>query len=292
MTLVARMKTTSAAGCSGSDGKEDHYGRRIPNVNVNRVSRRRGKALSAVAVLAIGVSAMVSAQTEQLQNLAERIAERRSELESLSDELDLVKTEYAEELRSLATQSADVEALVNREELQVQQLEREIADVESRIERSSEGSIDVTPVVNELAGKLREHVESGIPFQRTQRLNALDTISRLREDGTLGDQTALTRLWNLVDSEFRLLADSGLYRQPIVLNGEEKLAEVARLGMVLMYFRTLTGEVGYVEAQNGEYAYTVVDERQSREQIEALFEALRRNVRQGFFPLPNPRYDG
>ena len=255
-------------------------------------ARRRRGVLPIIAVLGIGVAAVVSAQSEQLQNLAERISERRAELESLSDELDQVKTEYSEQVRSLATQTADVEALVNREELQLQELEDEIADVRQRIERASEGSIDVAPVVDKLEQSLREHVETGIPFQRTQRLNALDTIARLREEGTLGDQRALTRLWNLVDSEFRLLSDSGLYRQPISLGGEEKLAEVARLGMVLMYFRTLTGDVGYVEETGDGYTYTVANDRRSQEQIEALFNELRRNVRQGFFSLPNPRFEG
>jgi len=262
-------------------------------VYVKKMNKRgswaRGVLLAFALVIGTGT---LSAQSEQLQNLARRIAEQRSQLETLSDELDLVKTEYGEQLRSLATQTADVEALVNREALQLEQLEREIAEAQSRIERASEGSVDVTPVVDRLESVLREHVENGLPFQRSQRLGALDTIARLRQDGTLGDQTALTRLWNLVDSEFRLLSDSGLYRQPIVMDGEERLAEVARLGMIFMYFRTLTGEVGYAEQQAGRYVYTVVDDRRSQEQIDALFGELRRNVRQGFFPLPNPGYDG
>ncbi len=259
--------------------------------SASRSVRRDAPFFMAVIMLVIAVPTLLLAQDGDngaLQALAQRISEKRAELEELSDELDLSKTEFNEQLRSLSTQTADVEALINREELRLAQVEDDIAEVQREIERAQSGSLDVSPVVDELTGRVRSYIEAGIPFQRSQRLETVATIERLRADGSLGDQTALTRLWNVVDSEFRLVGDSGLYRQTISLQGEEKLAEVARLGMVLLYFRTLDGQVGTAIPVNGSYRYETVADPDSRRQIEELFDALQRNLRQGFFTVPNP----
>ena len=259
--------------------------------SASRSVRRDAPFFMAVIMLVLVVPTLLLAQDGDngaLQALAQRISEKRAELEELSDELDLAKTEFNEQLRSLSTQTADVEALINREELRLAQVEDDIAEVQREIERAQSGSLDVSPVVDELTERVRSYIEAGIPFQRSQRLETVATIERLRADGSLGDQTALTRLWNIVDSEFRLVGDSGLYRQTISLQGEEKLAEVARLGMVLLYFRTLDGQVGTAIPVDGSYRYETVADPDSRGQIEELFDALQRNLRQGFFTVPNP----
>jgi hypothetical protein len=61
------------------------------------------------------------------------------------------------------------------------------------------------------------------------------------------------------------------------------------MGMVLMYFRTFDDRYGYVTpAGDGQWNYVVVDNRENARQISDLFEGLRRNLREGFFTLPNP----
>lgn len=253
-------------------------------------------ALVAVVVTLVFPAALLAQEsgnaTDALQNLAARIAEKRATLEALSDELDIAKTQYNEQLRSLATQTADVQALINREELRLAQLNGDIAEIRAEIEHAESGSIDVSPIVDVVIERLRRHIEEGIPFQTTQRLETLNTIERLMADGSLGAQTALTRLWNIVDTEFRLVGDSGIYRQRIELEGESRLAEVARLGMVLLYFRTLEGDVGMAVPEAGGWEYRPVEARTRQEEISALFEGLRRNLRQGFFTVPNPYYEG
>lgn len=233
-----------------------------------------------------------SASSAALQNLANRIAEKRAELESLSDELEIAKSEISEELRSLSTQTADVEALINREELRLSQIESDIDERRSEIRRAEESTIDLSPLLRLTMEGLRDHISSGIPFERTRRLQAVATVERLLEEGSLNEQTALTRLWNLVDSEFRLVGDMGIYRQRIDYAGEPRLAEVARLGMVLLYFRTFEGEFGYAVREGGEWSYRRVRDSTEEEQVAALFEGLRRNLRQGFFTVPNPYAGG
>jgi F0F1-type ATP synthase membrane subunit b/b' len=63
---------------------------------------------------------------ETLENLASRIAEKRATVETLSSELSLTKNHYNEQLRSLATQQADIEIQIKRNELIIAKIEREL----------------------------------------------------------------------------------------------------------------------------------------------------------------------
>ncbi len=227
-----------------------------------------------------------------LENLAGQIAEKRARLESLSDELELAKTQYNEELRSLATQSADVETQINRQELRLSQIEQDLEDARSEIQQA-EGRVEgVEPLANQTMAQLRGHINAALPFQVSQRLAAVDTVERRMEDGAIEDTTAITRLWNMVDSEFRLATESGIYQQTISVEGESKLADVARLGTVLLYFRTFDGRAGYAVPTQDGWSYRIAASREEQEQITNLFESLRRNLREGFFEVPNPYATG
>ena len=149
--------------------------------------------------------------------------------------------------------------------------------------------IDVEPIVRTALEQYRTYVRRALPFQTEDRLAEIDNLEQILSDGNVEPQTVLTRLWNVVQSEYRLTGESGLFRQTIEVNGEEQLAEVARLGMVLLYFRTFDDQYGYaVPTSDTGWRFVPVDDRDAARNISVLFEEFRRNLREGFFDLPNP----
>jgi hypothetical protein len=148
------------------------------------------------------------------------------------------------------------------------------------------------PLLAEMLPRARDSVRAGIPFQEEGRLGELEEIERLAASGDLGPFSAVSRLWNFLDGELRLSEDIGLYRQAIRMEGELMLAEVARLGMVLLYFRTLDGEYGYAVPSADGWTYRKAQSGEERRQIADLFDSLRKNLRQGYFDLPNPLVGG
>ncbi len=253
----------------------------------------RPKRLAIVAWIAVALTAapvLVFSQTTQeiLANLAQRIAEKRSRVETLSNQVELAKAQYNEQLRSIATQTADVEAQINREKLQLQQLEQDIERARQTIQRAEESVADVDPLINRVIAQHREYINAALPFQTEERLSELDNIERLYNEGTIEPTTMLTRLWNMVESEFRLTRESGLYRQNIEVNGEFQLAEVVRLGMVMLYFKTFDDRYGYALPNEDGWSYTLTQSREQKDQVATLFDQMRRNLREGLFYLPNP----
>jgi hypothetical protein len=229
---------------------------------------------------------------EVLANLAGQIAERRARVEALSDQVQQTRDEYNERVRSLSTQIADVEVQINREELRLDQIEQDLDAARQAIAEAQGSVADVEPMVATILTQLRTYITNALPFQTEDRLAEVSNLETLLADGSLEPQTIVTRTWNTVEAEFRLTQESGLFRQTILVGGERQLAEVARLGMVMLYFRTFDEQFGYaVPDGSGGWDYAIAPTREERDSIENLFDSLRRNLREGFFTLPNP-YDG
>jgi DNA repair exonuclease SbcCD ATPase subunit len=261
---------------------------------MKKTKSSRAKRLSIIAwvvVSAVAFPLLVFPQESQeaLRNLAERISEKRARVESLSDEVQQTKTQYNEQLRSLETQITDVETQMNRQELQLDQLEQDLQEARQRVEQSDELSEEIRPLVSQVLTRLKQYTRQGLPFQVSERVSAIEELEQTLADGNVPASTVLTRTWNMLDSEFRMTEESGIFRQRITVNGERQLAEVARLGTVLLYFRTFNDQYGYAVPQGeGEWSYELAQGREETTRISALFDALDRNLREGYFPIPNP----
>lgn len=230
------------------------------------------------------------AQTSQesLSALALKITEKRSQVEALTSELELLKTSFNEDLRSLAAQKADVETQINREKLRIDQLERDLAEVRQRLSVDQGQLADSLPLVVRVLERLRMYVSTALPFQREGRLAEVDTLIRLADGESIEPGTLLARVWNLMESEYRLSGENGLYRQSLVIEGREQRVEVARLGMVFLYFRTPDGRVGMAVPGAQGWSYRVETNTERRKAIESLMDSLRKNLKEGYFVLPYP----
>jgi len=96
-------------------------------------------------------------------------------------------------------------------------------------------------------------------------------------------------MWAFIEDEIRLSKENGIYQQTIDLNGEQVLADIAKLGTVLMYFQTGDKRVGMASrAADGNWHYIETTQNKEIEQIALLFDSLKKQIRQGYFELPNP----
>ncbi|MEJ2501369.1 MAG: DUF3450 family protein [Campylobacterales bacterium] len=80
---------------------------------------------------------------------------------------------------------------------------------------------------------------------------------------------------------------NGLFKQTIQLDGKDRLAEVARLGSVMMFFMTPDERVGYAAKDANGWYYKEAVAKAQQDQILALFDAMHKQIRTGYFTLPN-----
>jgi hypothetical protein len=245
---------------------------------------RRTLALGALAALVLGSS---SALAEELTGLAQRLAQMRGEVESLSDELNAKKSDVQEQLRSLSRQKAELELEVQREDTRLDKLRQAVSQKRSEVASETQANAALAPAFTKNLGVVRAYVETSLPFRVKERLSELDKIEEQSKSGLLPPQRALNRLWGFVEDELRMTRESGLFSQPVMVEGKEQLADVVRIGMVALYYRTPSDEFGMSSHENGAWAFHPVTDADRRKQVRELFDTFKKQIRVGYFELPN-----
>ncbi len=248
-------------------------------------SFRRRSAAFVVCLLIFGFA--LPAKADPQADFAKRLVELRNEVDELSGELENKKRNAEERLRSVSRQRSDLAAQIQRERFRIKRLTQSLESVKSKNSDHGDLSAGLIPAVRESLEILRARVKTSLPFHRKDRLSELDEMLRHLESGRMPPEKVLMRLWAFTDDELRLTKESGLYRQPIVLDGNEVLAEVARIGMVMLFFMTPDGQAGFASRTDGDWEFRAVSDPADRERISRLFESFKKQIRVGFFEIPN-----
>ncbi len=240
----------------------------------------------ALALLALPWAVQADSGTKA-DTLAQRLVALRTQVEQLQDRLQGLESEHKARLASLAQQRAEVEANLRRARLQVKQLRQTLEAHRQAIQRAKEQDHSLIPTLQAAIASQRQRVRSGLPFQVAQRLALLDQLQRDLDQGVITSAQAASRLWAFIEDEARLARESGLYRQPVTTAGGEVLADVARIGLVALFYRAPDGSLGYLAREGDAWRARRLEETADREQVALLFESLEKQLRSGFFTLPN-----
>ncbi|MCB9741419.1 MAG: DUF3450 family protein [Alphaproteobacteria bacterium] len=217
---------------------------------------------------------------------AERLATLRGEVEALATDLDLRKEELRGRLRALDAQKADLQVRVRQEELRLEQLEQALETEREAREADAVASEALKPSVRTSIATVRASVQGSLPFRKGERLAELDALEAELEDGTKTPREVASRLWGFCEDELRLSRENALDRQVITLDGAETLVDVARLGMVALYFRTDDGRFGRAVSEGEDVRWVYYTDPESQARLDELFDALAKQIRVGYFELP------
>ncbi len=240
-----------------------------------------------LVVLAVLLSLTMPAMAaDEVELLSQRLIELRGQVDDLNAELELTRESSHQKIKMLAEQRFELEGRVNREALKQQRLR---ATLEKNRKLAAEAGSDesqLTPVLNRAMDELEVVITQGLPFKSAERLMALEEIRNKLKAGVVSPSRTANRLWAFCEDELGLTREIGIYRQSIDLNGEIILADVAKLGMVMLYFRTPDQRHGMARKQGDGWHFQLVEEKQ-QPQVADLFDALDKQVRTGLFELPN-----
>ena len=125
-----------------------------------------------------------------------------------------------------------------------------------------------------------------MPFKVEERLAEVEEIRTQVETGALQANRAANRLWGFFEDEIRLTRENGIYSQTIELDGQRMLADVAKIGSMMMFFRTQDQRYGHVARNGGAWQYRVIDDADGIAATQVLFDSLQKQIRQGYFELP------
>jgi len=221
------------------------------------------------------------------EEMVNSIMKLRGDVEALYTKIDENKVAYKTQMKSLALQNADNDAQINRKATSIKLADLELQKIKVKIENRSTNNLELKPLIKELVINLNTSITNGIPFKIQERIASLAKIEKNLEENLITGERALALLWASYDDNIRLTKEIGLFKQTININSKNILAEVAKVGSVLLYFKTPNQEVGYIKKECSTYQTVVVNDKKEVKNINNLFDALTKQIRTGFFTLPN-----
>ena len=242
--------------------------------------------LTALTVTLSAPTSPVLAQ-DATEALAHRLIQMRGQVDELQSELNLRREEHKNRMSYLTAQLAEMEASRDREELRIRQLEQELEQMREDVAAAGATSESLAPVVLRYLDELRAQVQTGFPFKVSERMAELDEIETQLNSGVITAHRAFNRLWAFVEDELRISRENAIYTQSINLAGENVLVDVAKLGNAMMYFRTRDLRYGRAVDTGAGWRFELLDSASDQELVARLFDSLRKQIRQGYFQLPN-----
>ncbi|SFL97821.1 Protein of unknown function [Nitrosomonas communis] len=243
-------------------------------------------------ILFIGLMMLTSAHTamgSNLENLAKALAKIRGEVETLQTQLDTEKEKHGSRMSALTSQLADLSVEERRQKLSIEKLQNSIEKMSTNTKQAEQSGESLSPVLIEILANYKRHIQTGFPFKTEDRIKAIDDLEKNIANKLVDPKKAVNQAWSLIEDEIRLSKENGIYQQTISLSGEKTLVDIAKLGTVFLFFQTRDNRVGMAKRDNDNgWKFETVDDTSNIERITKLFDSLKKQIRQGYFELPNP----
>jgi chromosome segregation ATPase len=224
-----------------------------------------------------------------LENLAQSLAKIRGEVEELQVQLDAEKEKHRNQMSIFSSQLADLSAEERRQKITIEKLQHSIEKISESSEKAALSGEKLKPVLLKTLAIYKRHIQKGFPFKVNDRIKAIDDLENSIKNDLVDPNRAVNQIWSLFEDEIRLSKENGIYQQTIMLDGEKILADIAKLGTVFLYFQTRDNRTGMAkEYLNDGWKFVTADSANDNERIGKLFDSLKKQIRQGYFELPNP----
>jgi hypothetical protein len=227
---------------------------------------------------------------DSLDNLAKSLAKIRGEVEELQSQLDLEKENHSSRIAALSSQLADLSVEERRQKVSIEKLQQSIEQLTADSKEAERSGENLKPELLNFLSEYKHHVQNGLPFRVEDRVKAIEELENNVASKLVDPKKAINQAWSLIEDEIRLSKENGIYQQTILLNNEKVLADIAKLGTVFLYFQTRDNRAGMAQSVGGGagWKFVEVDGSKDNERIAKLFDALKKQIRQGYFELPNP----
>lgn len=251
--------------------------------------RKTGHVLLTGLFIALWIVSISPAKASSLENMAKSLAKIRGEVETLQTQLDIEKEKHVNQIMALSSQLADLSVEERRQKTTIEKLENTLEKLSEASRQAEQSGEQLRPVLLKALAQYKQYILTGYPFRIDDRIKAIETLEDNVTRQLVDSNRAVNQAWALIEDEIRLGKENGLYQQTISLDGEKVLADIAKIGTVFLFFQTRDNRAGMAKrSENGGWRFETVSATGDTERIAKLFDALKKQIRQGYFELPNP----
>ena len=179
----------------------------------------------------------------QVREPVAKAVEIRQETQDSLDKWSGEKARLAARFKTLESQNARLVTLRNEKQRQNDTIREHITTLEQQKTDIQAVSRGLMPVLAETAAALERSVEYSLPFLDEERIQRMESLKITLEDqeAPLGEKYRRVTEALLVEAQYG--GTTEITRQAILIQNEERLVDVLRLGRMAMFFRTLDQEI-------------------------------------------------
>lgn len=232
------------------------------------------------------ISTAVSASTDHIDSLQKKLIDLRSIVDVKSEELSLLRQESKQKRKFLLSQISEVESAIDDRLLVMDKMNKKLMANKKLLSKGESFESLENDLISSI-NALSQYVYESLPFKKEERLAALTEIKTQLLSKSVSAPRLANKLWAFVEDEFMLTKGNGIYRQIIHIDDEDKLVDVARVGMLLLYYRDGVGNVGMAMYENNAWVFNSLSDKTQIHQVHYLFDSFQKQIRFGEFILPN-----
>lgn len=250
---------------------------------------RLGGFMKKLVLILMGVSCLGNTFANSAEVLTKKLIDLRSEVEELNQKLDSKKLDLSNEYKALSSRRNQLEAEIEAAEVKKKLSTDRLVVIKKELSKETIDKDLIGPSLNNIFESLASYIDQSLPFQTSKRMNELNKIKNDFHSGVLPAPKAVSRLWTFVEDELRLTRENGIHKYVISLNGEEKLATIAKLGMMSLYFQSGEFEYGMATKTKNGFEFVLENNKERKKEIVALIDGLKKQIRVGRYSVPNTK---
>lgn len=235
----------------------------------------------------LALAGLFSFAVADSSQMVKDIVNLRAEIDQLNSQIDDLRNRIKMENRNFQTRKAELMASLDRENLRLRELQQEIEKKKQQLAQKGSKNTEITPAVIDGIDLLSAYVENSLPFKKQDRLNQLSTLKKNLQEGSILPDKAANQLWAMYEDEIRLARENGIHKDTVMINGKPYIVDVAKVGMMGMFFKTGDGRYGVVKKSGQGYTVTMLERSEDKENIDKLFDSFKKQIRTGYFILPS-----
>jgi hypothetical protein len=220
------------------------------------------------------------------KELSTQVIELRQQVELLNDEYKTEREKVINELKALSIQKAELSANVRAEKIRQEQLSEKLSHFKKEIEKNSFENEKLLPILQKNMTEIRSYISQSLPFKQSERLETLNGLEDRINKKEVSPTKAANLLWAMIEDENRLAKDISIHKQTISLGENRVLAEVAKVGMLFLYFKTENDQLGMAVKEADGWVFKTFQNKEDRVLALTLMESLKKQIRQGYFAVP------
>jgi hypothetical protein len=218
-------------------------------------------------------------------DLSQQLIPLRSHMEKQAQELESTQQAFDQQIQALQAQVLELNQNLSREKLKSKVLVEKTKRLTSFTNLGPAGSSEDQKFVSLWMDELKNWVEQSLPFQKQQRLAKLEELqSRFKKKEPL--EPLVWDLWTFTSQELKNTKGFSNEVTEINLDGNSVPAEVAKLGMVHMYFKTTDQRSGYSIKTKQGWTFQTAQTDSEKKAIDHILSASRAKTFKNVYELP------